>query len=383
MDRRSFLKSSSLVAGGLALNSLFNHAVAQNSNIVLPSEKHPLLLNFNENSLGMSEKAKEAIIKALPNAFRYPDDARAELQKNIGELYSLSDENISIGNGSSETIQATVAMLANKAKKLGINIQLVTPDPTFNYAELYSLPLGVTITKIPLKTDLSFDLAKMEQAANDFDGLSMVYICNPNNPTAMITPYSQLDKWLSKDSDNTFFIVDEAYAEFVEDPNFTSAIKLVKKGQNNLIVTRTFSKIFALAGLRVGYGVATPEIIAAVDTFLSIDNTNTAGAVAAIASLKDKSFIQYSLKSNDISRKIVEKALNEIGLEYAPSQANFIFHKVKGDVKTYQQRMADAHVMVGREFPPAVGWNRLTLGTPEEMQQFVVILKQFHEKGWV
>lgn len=383
MDRRSFLKSSSLVAGGLALNSLFNHAVAQNSNIVLPSEKHPLLLNFNENSLGMSEKAKEAIIKALPNAFRYPDDARAELQKNIGELYSLSDENISIGNGSSETIQATVAMLANKAKKRGINIQLVTPDPTFNYAELYSLPLGVTITKIPLKTDLSFDLAKMEQAANDFDGLSMVYICNPNNPTAMITPYSQLDKWLSKDSDNTFFIVDEAYAEFVEDPNFTSAIKLVKKGQNNLIVTRTFSKIFALAGLRVGYGVATPEIIAAVDTFLSIDNTNTAGAVAAIASLKDKSFIQYSLKSNDISRKIVEKALNKIGLEYAPSQANFIFHKVKGDVKTYQQRMADAHVMVGREFPPAVGWNRLTLGTPEEMQQFVVILKQFHEKGWV
>lgn len=383
MDRRSFLKSSSLVAGGLALNSLFNHAVAQNSNIVLPSEKHPLLLNFNENSLGMSEKAKEAIIKALPNAFRYPDDARAELQQNIGELYSLSDKNISIGNGSSETIQATVAMLANKAKKRGINIQLVTPDPTFNYAELYSLPLGVTITKIPLKTDLSFDLAKMEQAANDFDGLSMVYICNPNNPTAMITPYSQLDKWLSKDSDNTFFIVDEAYAEFVEDPNFTSAIELVKKGQNNLIVTRTFSKIFALAGLRVGYGVATPEIITAVDTFLSIDNTNTAGAVAAIASLKDKSFIQYSLKSNDISRKIVEKALNEIGLEYAPSQANFIFHKVKGDVKTYQQRMADAHVMVGREFPPAVGWNRLTLGTPEEMQQFVEILKQFHEKGWV
>ncbi|WP_272677874.1 pyridoxal phosphate-dependent aminotransferase [Providencia sp. PROV019] len=383
MDRRSFLKSSSLVAGGLALNSLFNHAVAQNSNIVLPSEKHPLLLNFNENSLGMSENAKEAIIKALPNAFRYPDDARAELQQNIGELYSLSDKHITIGNGSSETIQAAIAMLAAKANKLGKKIQLVTPDPTFNYTELYSLPLNIAITKVPLKTDLSFDLEKMKQAADNFDGLSMVYICNPNNPTAMITPYSQLDKWMSKESDNTFFIVDEAYAEFVEDSDFTSAIELVKKGQNNLIVTRTFSKIFALAGLRVGYGVATPEVIAAVDAFLSIDNTNTAGAVAAIASLKDKSFIQYSLKSNNISRKIVEKALNEIGLEYAPSQANFIFHKVKGDVKTYQQRMADAHVMVGREFPPAVGWNRLTLGTPEEMQQFVVILKQFHEKGWV
>ncbi|MEQ4776828.1 aminotransferase class I/II-fold pyridoxal phosphate-dependent enzyme [Providencia huaxiensis] len=383
MDRRSFLKSTSLVAGGLALNSLFNHAVAQNNNIVLPSEKHPLLLNFNENSLGMSENAKKAIIKALPNAFRYPDDARAELQQNIGELYNLSDKHISIGNGSSETIQAAVAMLAAKANKLGKKIQLVTPDPTFNYAELYSLPLNITITKVPLKTDLSFDLEKMEQAADNFSGLSMVYICNPNNPTAMITPHSQLDKWMSKKSDNTFFIVDEAYAEFVEDPDFISAIELVKKGQNNLIVTRTFSKIFALAGLRVGYGVATPDVIAAVDEFLSIDNTNTAGAVAAIASLKDKPFIEYSLKSNNTSRKIVEKALNEIGLEYAPSQANFIFHKVKGDVKTYQQRMAEAHVMVGREFPPAIGWNRLTLGTPEEMQQFVVILKQFHEKGWV
>lgn len=382
MDRRSFLKSTSLVAGGLALNSLFNQSIAQVNSAILPSEKHPLLLNFNENSLGMSSKAKNAIIQALPTAFRYPDDARSELLSNIGELYSLSDKHVSIGNGSSETIQATVAMLANKANQRGIKIQLVTPDPTFNYAELYSLPLDIKINKIPLKADLSFDLEKMEQAANNFDGLSVVYICNPNNPTAMITPHSQLEKWMEKNSDNLFFIVDEAYAEYVEDPNFTSAIELIKKGQENLIVTRTFSKIFALAGLRVGYGVAAPNTIATIDEFLSIDNTNTAGAVAAIASLKDKAFIAHSLKSNNTSRAIVEKALKEIGLEYAPSQANFIFHKVKGDVKTYKQRMADAHVMVGREFPPVVGWNRLTLGTPEEMEQFVIILKQFHEKGW-
>ncbi|MDR2226019.1 MAG: aminotransferase class I/II-fold pyridoxal phosphate-dependent enzyme, partial [Providencia sp.] len=376
------LKSTSLVAGGLALNTLINQASANTASVQLPDTKHPLLLNFNENSLGMSPKAKDAIIAALPNSFRYPDDARAELITNIGSLYDLSDKHISIGNGSSETIQAAVAMLVNKAKSQGRKIQLVTPDPTFNYAELYSLPLDVQITKIPLKADLSFDLEKMEKAANNFDGLSMIYICNPNNPTAMITPHSQLDGWMSKASDNQFFIVDEAYAEFVEDPSFISAIELVKKGQKNLIVTRTFSKIFALAGLRVGYGVAAPEVITAVDEFLSIDNTNTAGAVAALASLKDKAFIAYSLKSNNLSRKIVETALNELGLEYAPSQANFIFHKVKGDVKTYKQRMADANVMVGREFPPAVGWNRLTLGTPEEMEQFVTVLKEFHKKGW-
>lgn len=383
MDRRSFLKSTSLVAGGLALNSVLNQASANTNALVKPNAQHPLLLNFNENSLGMSPNAQKAVIEALPGSFRYPDDARSELIGNIGTLHSLDSKHVTLGNGSSETIQAAVAMLANKARKEGIKIQLVTPDPTFNYAELYALPLGVEITKVPLKSDLSFDLKKMEQIANDFDGLSIIYICNPNNPTAMITPHTPLDSWMKKVSDKQFFIVDEAYAEFVEDPQFVSAIELVKAGQKNLIVTRTFSKIYALAGLRVGYGIATPEIIEAVDEFISIDNTNTAGAVAAIASLKDKKFLEYSLKSNNLSRKIVETALNELGLEYAPSQANFIFHKVKGDVKTYKQRMKEANIMVGREFPPVMGWNRLTLGTPQEMEQFVAVLKEFRQKGWV
>lgn len=383
MDRRAFIKTSSIIMSGLAASNLLNQAAAETKAAITIDEKHPLLLNFNENSLGMSPKAQQAVIAALPGSFRYPDDARAELIKHIGDHYSLTEQHVTLGNGSSETIQAAIAMLAAKARKQNQNIQLVTPDPTFNYAELYSIPLNIKISKVPLKEDLSFDLQKMEQLANDFDGLSIIYICNPNNPTAMITPASELNQWMTKASNNQFFIVDEAYAEFVEDPKFTSAIELVKQGQTNLLVTRTFSKIFALAGLRVGYGIGVPEVVAAVDEFLSLDNTNTAGAVAALASLQDKPFIAYSLKSNNVSRKIVESALNELNITYAPSQANFIFHKVKGDVKTYQKRMAEAHIMVGREFPPALGWSRLTLGTPEEMEQFVVVLKHFREKGWI
>ncbi|EMD1715901.1 histidinol-phosphate transaminase [Providencia stuartii] len=383
MDRRSFLKTSSAIMGGLAINSLFNQAIAETKTQFLLDAQHPLLLNFNENSLGMSPKAKDAVIAALPGSFRYPDDARADLIAALGKHYALTDKHVTLGNGSSETIQAAVAMLAAKARQQNQGLQLITPDPTFNYAELYTQSFAGKITKVPLKEDLSFDLKKMEQLADEFDGLSIIYICNPNNPTAMITPASELSEWMHKSSDKQFFIVDEAYAEFVEDPKFISAIELVKQGKNNLVVTRTFSKIFALAGLRVGYGIATPEVIAAIDAFLPLDNTNTAGAVAALASLQDKSFIAYSLKSNNLSRKIVETALDELGITYAPSQANFIFHKVKGDVKTYQKRMADAHIMVGREFPPAMGWSRLTLGTPEEMEQFVIVLKQFREKGWV
>ena len=158
---------------------------------------------------------------------------------------------------------------------------------------------------------------------------------------------------------------------------------MVQSGQKNLIVTRTFSKIFALAGLRIGYGIAAPEVIAQVENFVSLDNTNTAGAVAALASLKDKTFVAMSRKSIDLSRQIVTSMLDELNLEYVPSQANFIFHKVNGDVKTYQDRMKQQNIYVGREFPPAVGWNRLTLGTPQEMQVFVSVLKSFRAKGWV
>ncbi|MBI6529580.1 aminotransferase class I/II-fold pyridoxal phosphate-dependent enzyme [Proteus vulgaris] len=385
MNRRSFLTSSSLVIGGLSLSSFVSSAYANETlknNLVFNAE-NPLLLNFNENSLGMSQKAKQAVIDALPNAFRYPDDARSALISELGKEFKLSDKHITLGNGSSETIQAAVQFVANKAQKEGKAIQLIVPDPTFNYAELYAEPLGVKIVKIPVDNNLAFDLATMQKKAQEFDGISMVYLCNPNNPTAMLTPTLELSNWVKSAKENVFFIIDEAYAEFVSTPEFTSAIALVIAGYKNLIVARTFSKIYALAGLRVGYGVAVPEVISQIDAFVSIDNTNTAGAVAALASLKDKAYVEYSRKSIDVSRQMVVDVLKELNIEYAPSHANFIFHKVKGDVKTYQNRMKDANIMVGREFPPAFGWSRLTLGTPEEMSYFVTTLKVFRAKGWI
>ena len=388
MDRRAFLKTSSLMMGGLTLSSLVNPAqAAQISAKVIPplsvNAEHPLLLNFNENSLGMSQKAQQAVIDALPTAFRYPDDARTSLIQQIAAHFAVNEQQVTLGNGSSETIQAAVQMLAAQAAKQGQKVQLVAPDPTFNYAELYAQPLDVSIEKVPLTSSLAFDLTTMKQKAAKFDGLSIIYICNPNNPTAMITAASDLEAWISNAPENQFFIIDEAYAEFVTDPAFISAIELVKKGQKNLIVTRTFSKIYALAGLRIGYGIAAPEVIATTDSFVSIDNTNTAGAVAALASINDTAFVEYSRKTIDASRALVVAALDELGLPWAPSQANFIFHKVNGDVKTYQERMKSQHIMVGREFPPAIGWSRLTLGTPSEMAEFIRVLKQFRTKGWV
>ncbi|WP_174849007.1 pyridoxal phosphate-dependent aminotransferase [Yersinia artesiana] len=387
MDRRTLLKSSGLLLGGLTLGTVIPGVQAKNSKttsqILIPSEQQPLLLNFNENSLGMSPKAHQAIIDALPMAFRYPDAAREQLITNIAAEYQLKTENISLGNGSSETIQAIIQAAIHQAERDNKPIQLVVPDPTFNYAELYAKPFGIPIEKVVLTKEMAFDLPAMQKKVADFNGCSIVYLCNPNNPTATITPADLITAWVKKATPETLFIIDEAYAEFVSNPAFSSAISLVQAGHKNVLVTRTFSKIFALAGLRIGYGIAHPELISMVENFVSLDNTNIAGAVAALASLQDKPFVQYSRQSTDQARRIVTQALDQLKLAYLPSEANFIFHQVTGDVKTYQNRMKQYHVFVGREFPPAVGWNRLTLGTPEEMIAFVTILKMFRSKGWV
>lgn len=386
MDRRSFLTSSSLLLGSLSISSLINNSYAKealNSKRIFTAN-NPLLLNFNENSLGMSPKAKQAIIDALPNAFRYPDSARNTLLSETAKAFNLSDKHITLGNGSSETIKAAVQFIANKGQKEQKAVQLIVPDPTFDYAEYCAKPLGIDIIKVPVddKT-LAFNFPLMQKKAHSFNGISLIYLCNPNNPTATVTSTTILNQWIKSADENIFFIIDEAYAEFASSPEFVSAIPLVYAGYNNLIITRTFSKIYALAGFRVGYGIATPEIIEQVNDFVTVDNINIAGATAAIASINDMDYAEYSRKSIATSRKIVETALTDLNIEYLPSHANFIFHKIKGDLKTYQNRMKEMHIMVGREFPPAYGWNRLTLGTPEEMQYFVTVLYAFREKGWI
>lgn len=384
LNRRNLFKLSATLAGTfMAGQTLSSTAMAAEAEII-PGEKTPLLLNFNENSLGMSESAKKAVIESLGGAFRYPDAARAALIEAIAKKFALKSSQVVLGNGSSEVIQAAVEAFSHTAQKAGQAVQLIVPDPTFNYAELYASAIGIPVVKVPLiKGSLALDLAQMQSKAKAFKGLSIVYICNPNNPTATIADSKKLNDWFNQKNTHTVFIVDEAYAEFVTDKSFKSAVENVKAGSNHIVVTRTFSKIYAMAGLRVGYGL-TDEITAKLlNDFVSIDNTNTAGAAAALASLNDELFFEKSLQSTNLSRKIVTDALDELGLKYLPSEANFIFHEIKGDHQTYKDRMAQAHVFVGREFAPAVGYNRLTLGTPEEMRAFVKVLKTFRQKGWI
>ncbi|MDN3453324.1 MULTISPECIES: histidinol-phosphate transaminase [unclassified Psychrobacter] len=344
-----------------------------------------LRLDANENSLGMAESARQAVVDTLDNSFRYPDAQRAKLIGKIALANAVTEDHVLLGNGSIESIRMVVQMLYQKGLKTGQPFQLVAPTPTFACAELYADSLGIPVVSVPLMPDsCDLDFDELQSIANAFDGISLLYICNPNNPTGIITSTAKLRNWVTNAPNNHYFLLDEAYSGYVTDPSFESGIEWIKQGiSDNLIVARTFSKLFALAAMRVGYVITNPQMASEIGALMSVDNTNLSAAVAAIATLDDNAFLALSLHTTNQSRQMVETTLDELGLRYLPSQTNFIFHEVKGDVKVYIERMHEHGIVVGREFPPIQSFSRVTLGTPDEMTVFIETLRLFREKGWV
>ncbi|ABZ78284.1 aminotransferase class I and II [Shewanella halifaxensis HAW-EB4] len=379
LSRRQFLyagaAASSLATLGCSSTSISTAASSLASASMSTDE--PIPLNFNENPLGLAPKAQQAVTDALPNAWRYPDAARSELMASIAGNLGLIESQLIYGNGSSEVLKMALDALAQS------NSQLVMPDPSYGVIIDYAMARGIPVVKVKLDGDWQTDLAQMQAKVAQHNGPSIVYLCNPNNPTGLVLPQSELNQWLDKASSQLSFIIDEAYVEYVAQAGFVSAVERVKQGQSHIVVCRTFSKIYALAGLRVGYGVAHSELIKAMQAQASIDNANLIGCVAAKASLESSQWLGLSLQSNSQAKALVYQQLSELGLDYLPSETNFIFHKVNGDSGLYMQRMAKAGILVGRPFNHGEGWNRLSIGTPAQMQYFCKTLAKFRELGWV
>ncbi|MCL1035999.1 aminotransferase class I/II-fold pyridoxal phosphate-dependent enzyme [Shewanella submarina] len=374
LSRRHFLSAGAAV-GTLALAGCQSSSVPVAA--AMPAQTGPLALNFNENSLGLPASSMKALQQALPGAFRYPDAARTELMQSLASHYGVQTNQLIYGNGSSEILKMSLdAMAADGA-------QLVMPDPTFGVIEDYALARGMKVVKVPVTAGLQTDIAGMKAAVAAHPGKSVVYLCNPNNPTGLLLPGAELSQWLGQGSDKLEFIIDEAYAEYVQDADFVSALAQVKAGNPHIAVARTFSKIYALAGLRVGYGIAQASMLERMAAQASIDNANIAGCVAAKAALEDSSWVELSIKSNQQSLQLVMETLAALGLEALPCNANFIFHKVNGDTSVYQKRMQEAGILVGRSFNHTNGWNRLSLGRPDEMVTFCKTLIRFRQQGWV
>jgi histidinol-phosphate aminotransferase len=222
----------------------------------------------------------------------------------------------------------------------------------------------------------------MRALARDAIGPVLVYICNPNNPTGTLTASKDLDAWIAEAPERVLFAVDEAYYEFVSDPSYWSAEKWIAT-HKNVFVVRTFSKIYAMAGLRLGYALAHPEAADRLSRYSAGNNANYLALVAAQASLSDRPFEQKSLDTNRAGLRVAHRCLDELGLEYLPSHTNFLMHRIQGDLATYNRRMRERDVIVGRAFPPMLSYSRVSIGLPEEMEVWAEALRSFRKQGWV
>jgi histidinol-phosphate aminotransferase len=333
-------------------------------------------LSANENALGISQEARRAIVEGIDDANRYPFAAKTALARTLADRHGVAPESVLLTNGSTEMIQVVVQALRTQ------DLHVVVADPTFEDILEFAEPQASRVVKVPLRADFAHDLEAMERAADEAPGPVLVYVCNPNNPTGTLTSSEGVDAWIGRAPDNVYFLVDEAYFEFVEDAGYHSALRWIADNPR-VVVARTFSKVHGMAGMRLGYGVAHPRLMARLRPWAPTTNTNQLALVAAAASLEDGGHVRRSLDSNREARAILVEALGELGLSHLPSHTNFVMHEITGDLGAYRNRMRESGFLVGRPFPPLTGHNRLSLGTPEEMVAFVETLREFRTRGWV
>ena len=381
IQRRTLFATAAISAAGMTLTGCAAQAAkagAAAAAFVPPTAEKPLLLCFNENPLGMSPAAKKAVAAAAEKGSRYPFARVEVLRKAVAQYMGGKTDNILLTHGSAEAIRASIESYKTA------DVQVVAPELTYSDGTDTADKNGMKVTRVAMGKDWSIDIAAMKKAVSSWKGSSVVYFVNPNNPTSTIVNSTELLDWIASRPARTVFVVDEAYAEFVADPMFKSAKTLVDAGFENVIVLRTFSKIFAMAGMRLGFAYAVPATIARVKKHVAYDIMMSVPAIeAALAELADPAFLTYSREQNAEARTILTAALDKLGIAYLPSQTNFVFMNLKAPLKPFADRMKAEAIWVGRPFPPALTWCRVSLGTPAETAYFVKKLFEFREKGWV
>ncbi|GAB4108188.1 MAG: histidinol-phosphate transaminase [Acidobacteriota bacterium] len=365
MNRRSFLQAGA-ISGLTVLSSAAGRPAPDTG---------PVRLNANENPLGLSPRARRAVEQALGECRRYPFAETEALRHRIAELEGIPAEAVLLGCGSSELLRLAVDLLPPDSSLV------ITAEPTYEAVAHHALSLGIPVRRVPLAADFSHDLAAMERIAGDHSGPVLVYLCNPNNPTGTITPERAIRAWLDRAPPRVTLLVDEAYHHYASSPQYGSLLAEAPR-RENLLVTRTFSKVYAMAGLRLGYLAGSP---ARVQVLADRTRLNVSGiaVVAARISLEDREFIARSVDTNRRGRELLAATLADLGLEAMPSETNFVMFAIPGEVAEFSRRMQQEGVLVGRPFPPLTRWCRVTIGLPEEMSRFCSLLRMFRERNWI
>ena len=323
-------------------------------------------LSANENPYGPCPKALQAITDSFGLACRYPDEHNNVLIDKLAKVNSVNRDQILLGDGSGEILKLCAETFTGP--KSG---KLVAADPTFEAILNNATANSAEVVKVPLASSFAHDLPKMLAAAKG----GLIYVCNPNNPTASITPKGELHDFIARTPGETMILVDEAYFHYADSPNYESVIPLVKE-HPNLIVSRTFSKIYGMAGLRCGYCVAQKETIERMRPNQMWDSVNCMALAAATASLDDPDQVANGQRLNSEAKAFVTSEIDKIGYKQIPSQANFIMFDCKRPVVPLIQALKRRNVQVGRLFPAVPNYIRVTIGKKSEMEAFLSAFRQ-------
>jgi histidinol-phosphate aminotransferase len=334
----------------------------------IPRPDYVIRAHSNENPYGPSRVAMQAMLDNFDMTNLYADDP-ADLLALQAKLNDVTPENIMVGTGSSE-ILSVAGLLAGMHQG-----SVVCADPTYQSLLSYAENAGSEIIRIPVTESLRPDLDAMRRAIRS--DTRLVYLVNPNNPVPSVMEKGELRRFISDVAQSRLVFVDEAYHEFVDDPDYESMVGLVAAGQKNLIVSRTASKIHGLAGMRIGFGFADPGLI---EQMLQrrTGRINILGLKAARACYLDRDFQEFTIRKNKESLAIVEGMCDELGMRYIKSNANFTFIETGIENQEFQATMLEHGIMTGRDFPPYTRWARISMAKPEEMRYFVSVYKALY-----
>ncbi len=395
MNRRNWLKSGAMLAGGLSIAPALKWNTAQAANeiaarlyelpatqvgkqvLARPEMKARLLAN--ENPFGPCKKAREALIGEIDTSFRYGFQNKKEFAKLLSDKYKLNapgeadwgpspDSQVMLGAGSTELLLAAALLYGQKGGKI------LSADPTYMSLIRSAQNVGADWDTVPLTKDYVHDLDALADAVSDEH--SMVYICNPNNPTGTVVDPDKMRSFCKEVSKKKPIFIDEAYIDYTSDPDKHSMADLVADGYN-VIVTRTFSKLHAFAGLRIGYCLAQPEVITAMGKYANgAGDIASTSMAAAIASFQDAEYYKYAREMNEKSKQFLYKTLEDAGYEYVPSHTNFVLFPVKMDSERFVQEMMKRGVGVRNWSFANQEWCRVSVGTMQDMEYFADAFNQ-------
>jgi len=382
MNRRDWLRTSALAAGALTLpngivQNLSAAPIAAPANAYRKYTDQAIAQQFpnlkarlfaNENPFGPSEKAKKAIVDAMGTCYQYPITLMDQLTEKISTNEGIKPEQLLLGGGSTPLLLAAALHFSKNGGSI------VTGDPSYdNLPDEAQTHFGAKWVKVPLTADYKFDLDAMEKAVDA--NTSLVYICNPNNPTGTTVDSAKLKAFCERVSAKVPVFIDEAYIDYLPDPKGSSMMECVRKGQN-VIVARTFSKLHAFAGLRVGYIMSQKEMIEKLQPYNPFGGISATSLSAALASYGDTEYLQGALKKTIESKEYLYGALKKEGYTYIPSVTNFVMFPIPMEGQRFMDEMMKRGVGIRFWKFNNKDWCRVSIGRLDEMKTFEEAFKQ-------